>query len=62
MDIVLDQDDDIDLTAILRGDVNCSYNACQHNRADPSRAPTPNYAPLPINNDDELLTAPLDII
>ena len=27
MDIVLDQDDQIDLTAILRGDVNGSYNA-----------------------------------
>ena len=56
MDIVLDQDDQIDLTAILRGDVNASYNAGQHNRADPSPAPTPNYAPLPMNNDDELQT------
>ena len=62
IDIVLDQDDQIDLTAILRGDVNASYNAGQHNRADPSPAPTPNYAPLPINNDDELLSLQVDLI
>jgi hypothetical protein len=62
MDIVLENDDDIDLTAILRGDVNGSYNAGQHNRADPSPAPTPNYAPLPMNNDDELLIISLDIV
>ena len=63
MDIVLDQDDQIDLTAILRGDVNGSYNANEHNRApDPSPAPTPNYAPLPMNNNEELLTVPLDIV
>ena len=62
MDIELDQDDQIDLTAILRGDVNGSYNANEHNRPDPSPAPTPNYAPLPINNDYELLSTPLDII
>ena len=52
MDITLEEDDDIDLTAILRGDVNASYNAGENNRPDPSPAPTPNYAPLPINNDD----------
>jgi uncharacterized protein (DUF2141 family) len=62
MDIVLDEDNEIDLTAILRGDVNASYNATQHNRADPSPAPTPNYAPLPLNNDDELLTINPDIV
>ena len=62
MDIVLEEDNQIDLTAILRGDVNASYNAGQHNRADPSPAPTPNYAPLPLNNDDELLVTPLDIV
>ena len=62
MDIVLDEDNEIDLTAILRGDVNASYNADQHDRADPSPAPTPNYAPLPLNNDDELLSFQLDII
>jgi hypothetical protein len=62
MDIMLDQDDQIDLTAILRGDVNASYNAGQHNRADPSPAPTPNYAPLPMNNDDELLSLQVDLI
>ena len=27
-----------------------------------SSAPTPNYAPLPVNNVDELLTISLDII
>ncbi|MDA8687549.1 cadherin repeat domain-containing protein [bacterium] len=62
MDIVLEGDDQIDLTAILRGDVNASYNADQHNRADPSPAPTPNYASLPLNNDDELLTINPDIV
>jgi surface protein len=62
MDIVLDEDNEIDLTAILRGDVNASYNATQHNRADPSPAPTPNPAPLPLNNDDELLTINPDIV
>jgi len=62
MDITLEENDDIDLTAILRGDVNGSYDANEHNRPDPSPAPTPNYAPLPINNDDELLTIPFDII
>ncbi|MDA9973256.1 hypothetical protein N9E51_00190 [Alphaproteobacteria bacterium] len=62
MDITLDENDDIDLTAILRGDVTGSYDASQHNRPDPSPAATPNYAPLPVNNDDELLTIPLDIV
>ena len=62
MDITLEENDDIDLTAILRGDVNGSYNASEHNRPDPSPAPAPNYAPLPVNNDDELLTIPLDIV
>ena len=62
MDIMLEDDDQIDLTAILRGDVNASYNADQHDRADPSSAPTPNYAPLPLNNDDELLTINPDIV
>ena len=63
MDIVLDLDDEIDLTAILRGDVNGSYDAGEHNRApDPSPAPTPNYAPLPVNNDDELQNLYLDIV
>ena len=61
MDIVLESDDDIDLTAILRGDVNASYDVGYHNRPDPSPAPTPNYAPLPVN-DDDLLTIPLDIV
>ena len=62
MDIVLDQDDQIDLTAILRGDVNASYDAGEHNRQDASPAPTPNYAPLPVNNDEELLTLQIDVI
>jgi hypothetical protein len=62
MDIMLEDDNQIDLTAILRGDVNASYNATQHNRADPSPAPTPNPAPLPLNDDDELLTVNLDIV
>ena len=62
MDIVLEEDKDIELSAILRGDVNGSYNADQHDRADPSPAPTPNTAPLPLNNDDELLIINFDII
>ena len=62
MDIVLDQDDQIDLTAILRGDVNGSYNANEHNRTEASPALTPNYAPLPINNDDGLQTINPDIV
>ena len=38
-------------------------DASAHNRApDPSPAPTPNYAPLLVNNDDELLTIQLDIV
>ena len=61
MDIVLDGDDQIDLTAILRGDVNGSYNAALHNRATAS-APEPNYAPLPMNNEDELMMLQVDIV
>ena len=61
MDIVLEEDNDIELSAILRGDVNASYNADQHDRAA-SAAPTPNPAPLPLNNDDELLTINPDIV
>ena len=61
MDIELDGDNEIELTAILRGDVNSSYDASLHNRA-PEAAPTPNSAPLPLNNDDELQTINLDIV
>ena len=61
MDIVLEEDNDIELSAILRGDVNASYNADQHDRTA-SAAPTPNPAPLPLNNDDELLTINPDIV
>ena len=46
-----------ELSAILRGDVNSSYDAAVHNRA-----PAANPAPLPVNNDDELLTINLDIV
>ena len=62
MDITLEENDDIDLTAILRGDVNGSYDSSTHNRPEALSAPTPNYAPLPINNDDELQTINLDIV
>jgi uncharacterized protein YjbI with pentapeptide repeats/Ca2+-binding RTX toxin-like protein len=62
LDITLDGDEEIDLSAILRGDVNGSYNAAVHNRAAPASAPEPNYAPLPMNNDDELLAINLDIV
>ena len=62
MDIVLEDDKDIELSAILRGDVNASYKADQHDRPDPSPAPTSNLAPLPLNNDDELLTINPDIV
>ena len=61
MDIVLEDDKDIELSAILRGDVNGSYKADQHDRAAAS-APTSNPAPLPLNNDDELLTINPDIV
>ena len=61
LDITLDGDDQIDLTAILRGDVNGSYNAVQHNRS-PAAAPETNYAPLPMNNDDDLLLLQIDIV
>ena len=87
MDITLEENEDIELTAILRGDVNASYNADQHDRSSANdgngsgtgggggngsgagdgsgggkAALTPNYALLPVNNDDELLTIPLDIV
>ena len=61
MDIELDGNNEIELSAILRGDVNSSYDAAVHNRA-PEAAPTPNSAPLPLNNDDELLTINPDIV
>ena len=61
MDIELDGDNEIELTAILRGDVNASYDAAIHNRA-PEAAPHPNPAPLQFNNDDELLTINPDIV
>ena len=57
MDIELDADNEIDLTAILRGDIDSTYNPSEHNRAEPSSAPTPNYAPLPVN-DCLLYTSP----
>ena len=59
LDITLDGDDEIDLSAILRGDVNGSYNAAVHNRVAPASAPEPNYAPLPLSHDDELVTLQL---
>ena len=62
MDIVLEEDKDIELSAILRGDVNGSYKAGQHDRPDPANAPTYNPAPLPLNNDDDLLTINPDIV
>jgi hypothetical protein len=62
MDIELDADNEIDLTAILRGDIDSTYNPSEHNRVEASPAPTPNYAPLPVNNDGELPPTPLDII
>ena len=61
MDIELDADNEIDLTAILRGDIDSTYNPSEHNRAEASSAPTPNYAPLPVNN-DELQNLHLDIV
>ncbi len=63
MDIILEDNKDIELSAILRGDVNASYNADDHDRvASSASAPTPNPAPLPLNNDDELLTINPDIV
>ena len=47
--------------AILRVDVNGSYNAAQHNRSA-TAAPEPNYVTLPINNDDDLLMLQVDIV
>ena len=62
LDIILDGDDEIDLSAILCGDVNGSYNAAVHNRAAPASAPEPNYAPLPLSHEDELVNLQLDIV
>ena len=62
LDITLDGDEEIDLSAILRGDVNGSYDAVVHNRAAPASAPEPNYAPLPLSHEDELRTISLDIV
>ena len=62
LDITLDGDDEIDLSAILRGDVNGSYNAAVHNRTAPASAPEPNYAPLPLSHEDELVNLQLDIV
>ena len=62
MDITLDVDNQIDLTVILRGDVNGSYDAAVHNRAAPASAPEPNYAPLPLSHEDELVNLQLDIV
>ena len=61
LDITLDGDDEIDLSAILRGDVNGSYDAAAHNRA-PASAPEPNYAPLPLSHEDELVNLQLDVV
>ena len=61
LDITLDGDDELDLSAILRGDVNGSYDAAVHNRA-PASAPEPNYAPLPLRHEDELQIVNLDIV
>ena len=61
MDIVLEGDNEIELSAILRGDVNASYDAASIT-GSASPAPTPNPAPLPLNNDDELLIINPDII
>jgi hypothetical protein len=62
LDITLDGDDEIDLSAILRGDVNGSYNAAVHNRVAPASAPEPNYAPLPLSHEDELVNMQLDVV
>ena len=62
LDITLDGDDEINLSAILRGDVNGSYNAAVHNRAAPASAPEPNYAPLPLSHEDELVNLQLDVV
>ena len=62
LDITLNGDDEIDLSAILRGDVNGSYNAAVHNRATSASAPEPLYAPLPLSHEDELVNLQLDIV
>ena len=46
--IILDSDNQIELTAILRGDVNRSYNVKQYNQELA-------FVSLPMNNDDELM-------
>ena len=61
LDITLNGDDEIDLSAILRGDVNGSYIAAVHNRA-PASAPEPLYAPLPLSHEDELVNLQLDVV
>jgi hypothetical protein len=61
LDVTLDGDDQIDLSAILRGDVNGSYKAVLHNRSA-AAAPEPLYAPLPLQHEDELLTLQVDVI
>ena len=61
LDITLDGDDEIDLSAILRGDVNGSYDATVHNRA-PAAAPEPNYAPLPLSHEDQLVNVQFDFV
>ena len=43
-------------------DVNGSYNAAVHNRAAPASAPEPNYAPLPLSHEDELVNLQLDVV
>ena len=62
LDITLAGDEEIDLSAILRGDVNGSYNAAVHNRAAPASAPEPNYVPLPLSHEDELVNLQLDVV
>ena len=62
LDITLDGDGEIDLSTILRGDVNGSYDAAVHNRAAPASAPEPLYAPLPLSHEDELLVMQVDVI
>ena len=62
MDIVLEDDKDIELSAILRGDVNNSYDAALHNRAQEPILELWSSAPLPRNNDDELLAINPDIV
>ena len=53
---------DVELSAILRGDVNASYNVEKHNCALDAELMPPYLAPLPINNDDKLLIINPDIV